>query len=69
MVRRGLSLGAMLMLVFVLVLGLLVPVRHVQHFWEKIPIFEAIFGFFGCLIIIVVSKALGHLFIQKREEY
>lgn len=56
-------------LAVVLALGLLAPPPHGEHFWENIPIFEAVFGFFGCLIIILVSKALGHLFIQKREDY
>ncbi len=61
--------AAALMLVLVLSLSLFVPAHDVVHFWGKIPLFEALFGFFGCLIIIFVSKALGHLFIQKREDY
>ena len=52
-----------------LVLGFIVHPAQVDHVWEKLPIFEAAFGFFGCLLIIVVSKALGHLFLQKKEDY
>jgi len=53
----------------VLAFGFIAHPREVGHFWEKLPIFEALFGFFGCLFIIVMSKALGRLFIQKKEDY
>ncbi len=69
MIRSRLPFGAALGLGFVGALGLFVPAQPVQHAWEEIPVFEAVFGFFGCLIIILISKALGHLFLQKREDY
>ncbi len=40
-----------------------------RHWWEQIPGFYIIFGFVGCVVIIVVSKALGKLFLQKDEDY
>lgn len=42
---------------------------HVHFWWEEIPAFSAIYGFVGCVIIIVVSKALGHHWLQKEEDY
>jgi len=56
-------------LALVLALGFIAPPGQVESFWEKLPFFEAAFGFLGCLLIIFVSKALGHLFLQKREDY
>jgi hypothetical protein len=53
----------------VLATGFIVHPSEVQYFWEKLPIFEAIFGFVGCLCIIFLSKALGRLFVQKKEDY
>jgi hypothetical protein len=53
----------------VLLLGFVVHPERTDHLWEHIPIWEAAFGFLGCLLIIFVSKALGHLFIQKKEDY
>jgi hypothetical protein len=67
MVPRSLKYG--LGLALVLALNFIAQPEQVQHFWEKIPIFEAVFSFFGCLLIIFVSKALGHLFLQRREDY
>jgi hypothetical protein len=42
---------------------------HAAFFWEEIPVFSAIYGFIGCILIIVVSKALGHYWLQKGEDY
>ena len=56
-------------LVLILVLGFIVRPAEINHVWEKLPIFEAAFGFFGCLLIIIVSKLIGYLFLQKKEDY
>ena len=37
--------------------------------WQTIPGFSAIYGFVGCVLIIVVSKSLGHLWLQREEDY
>ena len=36
---------------------------------EHIPAFWSIFGFIGCVLIIVLSKWYGHLGIMTREDY
>jgi hypothetical protein len=67
MVRYVIIITVLLM---VFILGILPWGEHVSHgWWDRIPGFEALFGFFGCVVIIVVSKGLGHLFIQKKEDY
>jgi hypothetical protein len=45
------------------------PEHPYPHAWDHIPLFYAIFGFVGCLLIIIVSKALGKAFLQKKEDY
>jgi len=37
--------------------------------WNRIPVFFALFGFFGCILIIFFAKSLGKLFLRKREDY
>jgi drug/metabolite transporter (DMT)-like permease len=52
--------------------GFLVHQLHLVHphfWWEEIPVFSAIYGFVGCVVIIVASKALGHHWLQKEEDY
>ena len=44
--------------------------RPEMHFsWEALPVFSALYGFIGCAVIIFVSKAIGHYWLQKRENY
>ncbi|RLB31202.1 MAG: hypothetical protein DRG87_03035, partial [Deltaproteobacteria bacterium] len=52
-----------------MVIGLFFRPEHPHFWWEKIPVFDAIFGFFGCILIVLGSKALGHHGIQKDEDY
>jgi hypothetical protein len=59
-------------LVMSLVAGVLVQSFtpfHADFVWQEIPVFSAIYGFLGCIIIIVVSKALGQHWLQKEEDY
>jgi hypothetical protein len=40
------------------------------HFsWEALPVFSAVYGFIGCIVIILGSKAIGRLWLQRREDY
>jgi hypothetical protein len=52
-----------------ILIGLFFRPEHVHFWWEKIPVFDAIFGFLGCIVIVLGSKALGHHGIQKDEDY
>jgi len=52
-----------------MLIGLFIPHEHVHFWWEKIAVFDALFGFFGCIVIVLGSKALGHHGIQKDEDY
>ena len=36
---------------------------------ERFPAFWSIFGFGGCVLIIILSKWFGHLGIMTREDY
>ena len=42
---------------------------HTYFFWEVLPFFSALYGFIGCIVIIIGSKALGHFWLQKDEDY
>jgi hypothetical protein len=41
------------------------------HTWAEghIPGFWAVFGLVGCIVLILLSKAFGHLGIMTREDY
>lgn len=40
------------------------------HFWfENLPAFGTVYGFISCVLIIFVSKFLGHQWLMKKEDY
>ena len=42
---------------------------EVHFFWDRLPVVSALYGFIGCIVIILGSKAIGHLWLQRREDY
>ncbi|HXG00562.1 MAG TPA: hypothetical protein VNL69_07240 [Bacteroidota bacterium] len=41
---------------------------HATHWWSGVPGFYAIFGFLGCIAIILLAKMIGKLFLLKNED-
>jgi hypothetical protein len=37
--------------------------------WHFVPAFDLVYGFAGCVAIVVLSKAAGKWFIQRPEGY
>jgi putative heme iron utilization protein len=57
-------------LVLVVISDFLVHREHAHYLWDKIPGWGAFYGFVSCVIIILVSKFLGHQGgIMHREDY
>ena len=43
---------------------------HAMYIWDKIPGWGALYGFISCVVIILVSKFLGHQGgIMQGEDY
>ena len=61
--------------IFYVTLALLVGIdffihrEHAIFFWDSIPGFSALYGFISCVLIIIVSKVIGHAGLMKREDY
>lgn len=60
---------AYVILALTVVLDLFIPRDHVYFFWDDIPGFSAVYGFISCIVIIIVSKALGHYWLSRPEDY
>jgi len=56
-------------LVIVDAIPMLVDKHHAHTKTETIPGFWAVFGFVGCVVLILLSKAFGHAGIMTREDY
>lgn len=71
MVERGTLLRRIM---YVLLAGLviadvIVPSKYDRFPWESIGGFGAFYGFISCVLIVVVSKALGYALLYRSEEY
>lgn len=42
--------------------------RHIYHDWENIPAFYAIYGFVGCVVLVVIAKKMRN-FLMRGEDY
>jgi hypothetical protein len=47
----------------------LIAKDHAHTAVERFPAFWAAFGFVGCVVLIIASKAFGHAGIMQREDY
>ena len=55
--------------VVIFCLSLFTPTSEAHFFWERLPVFYALFGFAGCIALIIIAKFLGKLFIKRDEDY
>jgi len=51
------------------ILGFVFPNPHPHFWWQSVPVYDLVFGFLGCLLIILLSKTLAHFWLQKKEDY
>ena len=56
-------------LILIILIDFFIP-RHAIHFFgDGIPGFWSLFGFIACVLIILISKFIGHLGIMQDENY
>jgi len=59
-----------LVLVLIVTADFLVFREHAEYLWERIPGWSAVYGFGSCVLLIFVSKFLGHQGgLMRREDY
>jgi hypothetical protein len=59
-----------LMLVLVFISDFFVHRDHAIYIWDKIPGWGALYGFVSCVLIILVSKFIGHQCgVMQGEDY
>ncbi len=62
-------LGVLALLVLLDAIPAIVDKEHAHTPTEHIPGFWSLFGFIGCVLIIILSKWYGHAGIMVREDY
>jgi len=66
---KKLQITLFVLLAVMVVADAFIPKEHTVLAWEAVPGFYALFGVVASILLLVVSKVLGHFFIQKRENY
>ena len=57
------------MLVLLILADFIIPRHEIHFFGDKIPGFWSLYGLISCVLIIVVSKWIGHHWLVRDEDY
>jgi hypothetical protein len=63
------AIAVLLVLVLLDAVPAIVDKEHAHTVAEHIPAFWSVFGLLGCLLLVIVSKTFGHLFVSRSEDY
>ncbi|PWG65135.1 hypothetical protein [Sediminicurvatus halobius] len=67
--RRPLRNATLVVMALLVLVDLFKEPAYERFPWDGIGGFIAFYGFISCVLIIVVSKALGYAFLYRREDY
>ena len=67
--RKGVKKIAYIVLILVIITDFFIPRHEIHFFGDRIPGFWSLFGFVACILIILISKWIGHLGIMQDENY
>jgi hypothetical protein len=43
--------------------------RHIYHAWEKLPGFYPLYGFVGCVVLVLIAKEMRKVLMRKEDYY
>ncbi|MBI5238498.1 MAG: hypothetical protein HY887_08770 [Deltaproteobacteria bacterium] len=67
--RKTLKAVCYIVLIAVFASDFFIHRLHAAFVWDHIPGFSAAYGFISCILIIIVSKFVGHEWLMKKEDY
>ncbi|KCZ71684.1 hypothetical protein ANME2D_02420 [Candidatus Methanoperedens nitroreducens] len=56
-------------LVIVVLADFFIHREKIEFFWDAIPGFSALYGLVSSILLIIVSKAIGHKLLLRKEDY
>ena len=66
---RPLTYAMLTLMALLVIADALIPTGYGRFPWDTIGGFGALYGLVSCVLIVVVSKLLGYLFLYRREDY
>ena len=67
--KRWWRWGAAVAVAVSVVVELRLPRGHGSFSWVSLPGFDLLYGFIGCVALVLASKALGAVWLQREEDY
>ena len=67
--RKAVKKIAYIVLILIIVTDFFIPRYEIHFIGDQIPGFWSLFGFVACILIILISKWIGHLGIMQDENY
>ena len=68
-IKRWFYVGLAVVALAEIVLPRLLDGLHPHFSFERVPAWGSLYGLVSCVVIIIVSKALGKLWLMRREDY
>ncbi len=68
-IKRGFYTGLVLVAVAEIVLPLIFHDGHSNFSFESFPAWGSLYGLISCVVIIVVSKLIGKVWLMRREDH
>ena len=67
--RKTIKRIAYASLILIVIIDFFIPRHEIHFFGDRIPGFWSLFGLVACILIILISKWIGHLGIMQDENY
>jgi len=67
--RIGLRRGMLALMALLVIVDIVVPPAYTRFAWDHVGGFAAFYGLISCVLIIVLSKALGYALVYRGEDY
>lgn len=43
--------------------------RHIYHSWENMPGFYPVYGFIGCVVLVLIAREMRKVLMRKEDYY
>ncbi|MCZ6876466.1 MAG: hypothetical protein O7G88_23565 [bacterium] len=68
--KRWRLVGVVLLVTLIVLLDLIYRHHaHAESWWHVTPAFDLVYGFIGCVAIILISKWMGQAWLQRGEDF